>query len=321
MNACVDSQRQLDAATQPGINISPFITCKHLCTHLGPADGGLQSCDSACEACRGGGSVTVGLNAWMSEQLPGERVSSWSDRHARTSDWGSAVSEFYLPAINSHRIFCLSLPVHLEIQHKIEINNVSSGLRLGRFEFGVIIILFGNFQKIPDTHDNQCPQHWITWNKQGKVNELCERYWDRDVEIWGQYYAWWGSRCICVKFTVSLILPSTSSSVPEQLLWLRVFTRQTGGTAVQSWELQQVLVVWEAQREQDTVKKKRKYTRCVALKHALCCKWVWPVVVWKSTTGIEVTSVTQKHDVKKWLDCVVRMSEKHGWRWLNSSCY
>lgn len=140
MNACVDSQRQLDAATQPGINISPFITCKHLCTHLGPADGGLQSCDSACEACGGGGSVKVGLNAWMSERLPGERVSSWSDRHARTSDWGSAVSEFYLPAINTHHIFCLPLPVHLEIRRKMEINTVSSGLLLGRFEFGAIII-------------------------------------------------------------------------------------------------------------------------------------------------------------------------------------
>lgn len=48
--------------------------------------------------------------------------------------------EFYLPTINSPPIFCLFLPFYLEIQHKMEINTVLSGLQLGRFEFGLIIM-------------------------------------------------------------------------------------------------------------------------------------------------------------------------------------
>lgn len=69
MNTCVDSERQLDAAAHQEVNIGHFITCTHLRTHLGPADGGLQSCDWVCEACKEGGSVTVRLNARVAEWL------------------------------------------------------------------------------------------------------------------------------------------------------------------------------------------------------------------------------------------------------------
>lgn len=69
MNTRVDSERQWDAAAHQEINIGRSTTCTHLRTHLGPADGGLQSCDSVCEACKEGGSVAVRLNARMAEWL------------------------------------------------------------------------------------------------------------------------------------------------------------------------------------------------------------------------------------------------------------
>lgn len=69
MNTRVDSERQWDAAAHQEINIGRSTTCTHLRTHLGPADGGLQSCDSVCEACKEGGSVAVRLNARMAAWL------------------------------------------------------------------------------------------------------------------------------------------------------------------------------------------------------------------------------------------------------------